>query len=88
MYFFDSGGGSYPEILSTAQAEWFRVKSQQLNPDARLAKNLCSKYSAFQWTQQMSFKNHDFPLFHLEERDAYLGIGSVPPECTDTKILC
>ncbi|WOH06408.1 hypothetical protein DCAR_0625857 [Daucus carota subsp. sativus] len=36
MYFFDSGGGSYPEILSTAQAEWFRVKSQQLNPDARL----------------------------------------------------
>ena len=38
MYFFDSGGGSYPEILSTAQAEWFRVKSQQINPDARLDK--------------------------------------------------
>ncbi|XP_017214982.2 probable inactive purple acid phosphatase 16 isoform X2 [Daucus carota subsp. sativus] len=36
MYFFDSGGGSYPEILSTAQAEWFRVKSQQINPDARV----------------------------------------------------
>ncbi|KAL8095327.1 putative inactive purple acid phosphatase 16 isoform X2 [Apium graveolens] len=36
MYFFDSGGGSYPEILSTAQAEWFRVKSQQINSDARV----------------------------------------------------
>lgn len=49
MYFFDSGGGSYPEILSTAQAEWFRVKSQQINPDARLEKHY-SKCSAFKWT--------------------------------------
>lgn len=35
MYFFDSGGGSYPEIISSAQAEWFHCKSQQINPDAR-----------------------------------------------------
>lgn len=36
MYFFDSGGGSYPEIISSAQAEWFHCKSQQINPDARV----------------------------------------------------
>lgn len=47
MYFFDSGGGSYPEILSTAQAKWFRVKSQQINPDARLEKKHYYKYSDF-----------------------------------------
>ncbi|KAJ0042312.1 hypothetical protein Pint_17752 [Pistacia integerrima] len=32
---FDSGGGSYPEVISSAQAEWFRHKSQEINPDSR-----------------------------------------------------
>ncbi|KAM7524479.1 hypothetical protein LguiA_014381 [Lonicera macranthoides] len=36
MYFFDSGGGSYPEVISSAQAEWFRQKSQEINPDSRV----------------------------------------------------
>lgn len=35
LYFLDSGGGSYPEVLSTAQGEWFKCKSQEVNPDSR-----------------------------------------------------
>ncbi|CAK9175261.1 unnamed protein product [Ilex paraguariensis] len=35
MYFLDSGGGSYPEVISNTQTEWFRLKSQEINPDAR-----------------------------------------------------
>lgn len=35
LYFLDSGGGSYPEIISNAQAEWFHNKSQHINPDSR-----------------------------------------------------
>ncbi|XP_044504622.1 probable inactive purple acid phosphatase 16 isoform X2 [Mangifera indica] len=34
MYFLDSGGGSYPEVISSAQAEWFQLKSQEINPDS------------------------------------------------------
>ncbi|KAK9289520.1 hypothetical protein L1049_007675 [Liquidambar formosana] len=36
LYFLDSGGGSYPEVISSAQAEWFRQKSQEINPDLRV----------------------------------------------------
>ncbi|KAH7511804.1 hypothetical protein FEM48_Zijuj12G0021400 [Ziziphus jujuba var. spinosa] len=36
LYFLDSGGGSYPEIISNAQAEWFNNKSQHNNPDSRV----------------------------------------------------
>lgn len=36
MYFLDSGGGSYPEVVSSAQAEWFRHKSSEINLDSRL----------------------------------------------------
>ncbi|XP_059668374.1 probable inactive purple acid phosphatase 16 [Cornus florida] len=36
MYFLDSGGGSYPEVISSAQAEWFQQKSQEINPDSRV----------------------------------------------------
>lgn len=35
MYFFDSGGGSYPEVISSAQVNWFQQKSAEVNPDAR-----------------------------------------------------
>lgn len=35
LYFLDSGGGSYPEVISSAQAEWFHQKSQAINPDSR-----------------------------------------------------
>lgn len=35
MYFFDSGGGSYPEIISYAQALWFKQQSELLNPNAK-----------------------------------------------------
>ncbi|PIN21032.1 putative DNA repair exonuclease SIA1 [Handroanthus impetiginosus] len=34
MYFFDSGGGSYPEVISSAQVKWFQQKSEELNPDS------------------------------------------------------
>ncbi|XP_057506193.1 probable inactive purple acid phosphatase 16 isoform X1 [Actinidia eriantha] len=36
LYFMDSGGGSYPEVISRAQAEWFKRKSRELNPDSRV----------------------------------------------------
>ncbi|KAL2501787.1 putative inactive purple acid phosphatase 16 [Forsythia ovata] len=36
LYFFDSGGGSYPEVISSAQAKWFQQKSAEVNPDARV----------------------------------------------------
>ncbi|CAN4089848.1 unnamed protein product [Withania somnifera] len=36
MYFLDSGGGSYPEIISNAQVEWFNRTSQEINPNSRV----------------------------------------------------
>lgn len=36
MYFLDSGGGSYPEVISNAQAEWFQHVSEEINPDSRV----------------------------------------------------
>lgn len=36
LYFLDSGGGSYPEVISTAQAKWFNSTSQKINPDSRV----------------------------------------------------
>ncbi|KAI8562349.1 hypothetical protein RHMOL_Rhmol03G0029400 [Rhododendron molle] len=36
LYFMDSGGGSYPEVLSGTQAKWFHNKSNELNPDSRV----------------------------------------------------
>ncbi|XP_041024531.1 probable inactive purple acid phosphatase 16 isoform X1 [Juglans microcarpa x Juglans regia] len=36
LYFLDSGGGSYPEVISSAQADWFRHKSEEINPDSRV----------------------------------------------------
>ncbi|CAD5190430.1 unnamed protein product [Musa acuminata subsp. malaccensis] len=36
LYFLDSGGGSYPEVVSNAQAEWFLRQSQKINPDASI----------------------------------------------------
>lgn len=35
LYFLDSGGGSYPEIISSAQVDWFQNKSAEINPDSR-----------------------------------------------------
>ncbi|XP_007216019.2 probable inactive purple acid phosphatase 16 [Prunus persica] len=36
LYFLDSGGGSYPEVISSAQAEWFQKKALEINPDSRV----------------------------------------------------
>ncbi|KAL6987209.1 putative inactive purple acid phosphatase 16 [Sarracenia purpurea var. burkii] len=36
LYFMDSGGGSYPEVISKTEAEWFQQKSHDLNPDSRV----------------------------------------------------
>ncbi|XP_078159119.1 purple acid phosphatase 16 isoform X1 [Carex rostrata] len=36
MYFFDSGGGSYPEIISYSQALWFKKQSKLLNPNGKI----------------------------------------------------
>ncbi|XP_043691012.1 probable inactive purple acid phosphatase 16 [Telopea speciosissima] len=36
LYFLDSGGGSYPEIISNAQVKWFQNLSQELNPQSRV----------------------------------------------------
>lgn len=35
LYFLDSGGGSYPQVISSAQVEWFQQTAQQLNPHFR-----------------------------------------------------
>jgi hypothetical protein len=37
MYFLDSGGGSYTEVVSSAQVKWFHSQSRFLNPNGRLA---------------------------------------------------
>uniref|UniRef100_A0A0E0CCU7 Calcineurin-like phosphoesterase domain-containing protein n=1 Tax=Oryza meridionalis TaxID=40149 RepID=A0A0E0CCU7_9ORYZ len=37
MYFLDSGGGSYPEVISSAQVQWFHSQSQFLNPNGRIS---------------------------------------------------
>ncbi|GLJ13420.1 hypothetical protein SUGI_0211930 [Cryptomeria japonica] len=37
LYFLDSGGGSYPELISNSQARWFRHASAQRNPSQRIA---------------------------------------------------
>ncbi|XP_047179848.1 probable inactive purple acid phosphatase 16 [Vigna umbellata] len=36
LYFLDSGGGSYPELISNDQVEWFRRKAEEINPDKRV----------------------------------------------------
>ncbi|CAD6228269.1 unnamed protein product [Miscanthus lutarioriparius] len=36
MYFLDSGGGSYTEVVSSAQVKWFQSQSQFLNPNGRI----------------------------------------------------
>ncbi|EPS59164.1 hypothetical protein M569_15645, partial [Genlisea aurea] len=35
LYFLDSGGGSYPEVISAAQVKWFQQTSMHLNPNMR-----------------------------------------------------
>lgn len=35
FYFLDSGGGSYPEVISGDQASWFLNKSRELNPNSK-----------------------------------------------------
>ncbi|OEL37778.1 putative inactive purple acid phosphatase 16 [Dichanthelium oligosanthes] len=36
MYFLDSGGGSYTEVVSSGQVKWFQSQSQFLNPNGRI----------------------------------------------------
>ncbi|XVF56224.1 hypothetical protein PTKIN_Ptkin06aG0101300 [Pterospermum kingtungense] len=36
LYFLDSGGGTYPEVISSAQVEWFKHISGEINPDSRV----------------------------------------------------
>ncbi|EOY09114.1 Purple acid phosphatase 16 isoform 2 [Theobroma cacao] len=36
LYFLDSGGGTYPEVISSAQAEWFKRKSEEINAESRI----------------------------------------------------
>lgn len=35
LYFLDSGGGSYPEVISSGQAAWFLQKSEEINANSR-----------------------------------------------------
>ncbi|KAK7267296.1 hypothetical protein RIF29_19965 [Crotalaria pallida] len=37
LYFLDSGGGSYPEVISSRQAEWFMQKAEEINSDSRVS---------------------------------------------------
>ncbi|MCL7042818.1 hypothetical protein MKW94_020610 [Papaver nudicaule] len=36
LYFLDSGGGTYPEVISSAQATWFENQSYAINNDSRI----------------------------------------------------
>ncbi|XP_060967493.1 probable inactive purple acid phosphatase 16 [Cannabis sativa] len=36
LYFLDSGGGSYPQLISSAQVEWFNSTSLNINPNSRV----------------------------------------------------
>ncbi|KAK2454271.1 putative inactive purple acid phosphatase [Trifolium repens] len=36
LYFLDSGGGSYPEVISSGQVEWFKQIAQEINADSRV----------------------------------------------------
>ncbi|KAL0926864.1 hypothetical protein M5K25_003117 [Dendrobium thyrsiflorum] len=36
LYFLDSGGGSYPEVISYAQIKWFQEQSQAINPNSEV----------------------------------------------------
>ncbi|KAF4373650.1 hypothetical protein F8388_025344 [Cannabis sativa] len=36
LYFLDSGGGSYPQLISSAQVEWFNSTTQNINPNSRV----------------------------------------------------
>ncbi|KAH9293746.1 hypothetical protein KI387_041047 [Taxus chinensis] len=36
LYFIDSGGGSYPEVISNSQARWFQQTSAKRNPSSRI----------------------------------------------------
>ncbi|XP_057833312.1 probable inactive purple acid phosphatase 16 isoform X2 [Cryptomeria japonica] len=36
LYFLDSGGGSYPEVISKNQAKWFQQTAAQKNPNSRI----------------------------------------------------
>ncbi|XP_062115200.1 probable inactive purple acid phosphatase 16 [Humulus lupulus] len=36
FYVLDSGGGSYPQIISSAQIEWFKSTTQNINPSSRV----------------------------------------------------
>jgi hypothetical protein len=49
MYFLDSGGGSYTEVVSSAQVKWFHSQSQFLNPNGRLDidRNGCQQQCSF-----------------------------------------
>ena len=47
MYFLDSGGGSYTEVVSSAQVKWFHSQSQFLNPNGRLDRNGCQQQCFF-----------------------------------------
>lgn len=57
MYFLDSGGGSYPEVISSAQVQWFHSQSQFLNPNGRL--ETCINFAH---TQNSSFCNSKLML--------------------------
>ncbi|KAJ6794236.1 putative inactive purple acid phosphatase 16 [Iris pallida] len=36
LYFLDSGGGSYPEVVSNAQAQWFDKLTKIINPNTSI----------------------------------------------------
>ncbi|XP_072979698.1 probable inactive purple acid phosphatase 16 [Typha angustifolia] len=36
LYFLDSGGGTYPEVIANAQVKWFQMQSQLINPDRKV----------------------------------------------------
>lgn len=36
LYFLDSGGGSYPEVISNTQAKWYNSTSQEINSELRV----------------------------------------------------
>jgi hypothetical protein len=74
MYFLDSGGGSYTEVVSSAQVKWFNSQSQFLNPNGRLENRTGSQQQCFFISQTFTAGENCF--FHHNnvkyQHDAHL----------------
>ncbi|KAI4330526.1 hypothetical protein MLD38_028808 [Melastoma candidum] len=71
LYILDSGGRSYPEILSKAEVKWFRSKSRETNPDL-------SAPELIFWHISQAKHTRRWLHFQYPEHPGYGGYGNRP----------